>query len=361
MSWAVFDLNGTLLDVGAVGDGLLHEALFAAMTLNHVGEYRPLPELLVAAAQRRHDALGAPGPAEVAAAAAGMPAFPEAAEALDLLAGAGLRLAVLTNSPTERAEAGLRAAGLRDRFAHVVGSDRVGVFKPDGRVYRHGLAVLGAEPQDATMVAAHWWDLRGARAAGLRVAWVARGEGALSTLLPAPDAQGADLREVARAIVELPRREPAPAGLVRRATSADAAAVAGLLHDFNEEFDTPTPGPAVLARRLGPLLDGGDAVALVAEDPPAAVALMTFRPNVWFGGPVALLDELYVRPALRGGGIGTALLQRACALARERGSELMEIQVDEVDAGARRFYERHGFANGDPDGEGRALYYFREL
>lgn len=200
MAWAVFDLNGTLLDVAALGDDLLREALFAAMTLNHVGEYRPLPELLAAAARRRHEALGGPPVEAVKEAAAAMPAYPEAAEALDLLAAAGLSLAVLTNSPTERAEAGLRAAGLRDRFAHVVGTDQVGAFKPDARVYRHGLSVLGAAPAEATMVAAHWWDLRGARAVGMRVAWVARGEGALSSLLPDPDARGADLLEVAEAI-----------------------------------------------------------------------------------------------------------------------------------------------------------------
>jgi 2-haloacid dehalogenase len=64
-------------------------------------------------------------------------------------------------------------------------------------VYRHGLSVLGAEPADATMVAAHWWDLRGARAAGMRVAWVGRGEGTLSPLLGEPDARGADLLETA--------------------------------------------------------------------------------------------------------------------------------------------------------------------
>jgi 2-haloacid dehalogenase len=131
-------------------------------------------------------------------AAASMPAFPDAAPALDLLAGAGLRLAVLSNSPTARAEDGLRAAGLRDRFAHVIGTDQVGVFKPDARVYRHGLAVIGAAPGAATMVAAHWWDLRGARAVGMRVAWVSRGEGALSSLLPDPDARGPDLLAVAR-------------------------------------------------------------------------------------------------------------------------------------------------------------------
>ena len=151
--WAVFDLNGTLLDPAGIGAAALDRAILAALTLNHVGEYRRFPELLEAGGAT------AGGP---------MPAYPEAGRALDVLAGAGLGLAVLTNSPTDVAEAGLRAAGLRERFAHVVGTDQVGVFKPDGRVYRHGLSVIGAEPGDATMVAAHWWDLRGARAAGMR-------------------------------------------------------------------------------------------------------------------------------------------------------------------------------------------------
>jgi 2-haloacid dehalogenase len=167
------------------------------MTLNHVGEYRPFTDLLRAAVARRRT----PDEGEAAmAAAARMPAYPEVPAALDRLAGAGLRLAVLTNSPTERAEAGLRHAGLRERFEQVIGTDQVGVFKPDARVYRHGLAMLGAEPERATMVAAHWWDLRGARAVGMRVAWVGRGEGTLTGLLPEPDAAGADLLAVAEAL-----------------------------------------------------------------------------------------------------------------------------------------------------------------
>jgi len=180
--WVLFDLNGTLLDPAEVGPAALDRAILAGMTLNHVGEYRPFTELLAAG--------GAP-------ADAAMPAFPEALGALDVLAAAGFRLAVLTNSPTEVAERGLRAAGLRDRFAHVIGTDQVGVFKPDARVYRHGLATVGAAAGDATMVAAHWWDLRGARAVGMRVAWVGRGEGTLNPLLGDPDARGADLLRTA--------------------------------------------------------------------------------------------------------------------------------------------------------------------
>jgi len=149
--------------------------------------------------------------------------------------------------------------------------------------------------------------------------------------------------------------------MVRRADPRDAPVVAALLHDFNLEFETPTPGVEVLAGRLEVLLRGDRTIALLGGEPAAGVALLTLRPNLWYDGPVALLDELYVRPPLRGRGIGTALLQRACAVVRERGARLLEINVDEVDTDARRFYERHGFVNEVPPGAGRMLYYERYL
>ena len=147
----------------------------------------------------------------------------------------------------------------------------------------------------------------------------------------------------------------------RVATPDDAAVAAQMLHDFNVEFDTPTPGPDVLAERLRGLLARDDVAVLLGGDPPVAIALLTFRPGVWAAGPVALLEELYVRPGMRGEGIGHTVLERAMALARERGSETFEINVDEDDTDARRFYEAHGFSNTEPGRTDRLLYYFREL
>lgn len=147
----------------------------------------------------------------------------------------------------------------------------------------------------------------------------------------------------------------------RTATADDAATVAALLDAFNREFDTPTPGPAVLAARLERLLAGGDVLALLAGEPASAVALLTLRPNVWYDGRVALLDELYVAPGLRARGTGTALLRAAEAAVRQRGAEVVEVNVDGVDVDARRFYERHGYACTEPGEDEPMLFYYREL
>jgi GNAT superfamily N-acetyltransferase len=147
----------------------------------------------------------------------------------------------------------------------------------------------------------------------------------------------------------------------RLATPGEAIVVAELLDAFNQEFETPTPGIRVLAERLVGLLEREDTLALLIGEPAVGVALVTLRPNVWFDGPVALLDELYVAPGSRGLGLGSRLLAAVETSVRERGAELLEVNVDGEDVDARRFYERHGYANREPGQPEPQLYYFREL
>ena len=59
----------------------------------------------------------------------------------------------------------------------------------------------------------------------------------------------------------------------RVATVLEATTVASLLDTFldtfNREYNTPTPGTAVLATRLERLLAGGEVIALLIGDPAA--------------------------------------------------------------------------------------------
>lgn len=147
---------------------------------------------------------------------------------------------------------------------------------------------------------------------------------------------------------------------IRVADVADALTVGRLLFDFNTEFDSPTPDAATLAARFGPLLARDDVVVLLAADD-AGFAFVTLRPTPYSDGPLAQLEELYVRADLRDRGIGGALLTAAIEEVRARGGEEIHINVDEVDGDTRRFYERHGFTNIQPGEDYRMLCYLREL
>jgi GNAT superfamily N-acetyltransferase len=147
----------------------------------------------------------------------------------------------------------------------------------------------------------------------------------------------------------------------RAATPSEAETVARLLDAFNREYHTPTPGPEVLAARLRTLLAGSDVIAFLAGDPAVGVVLLTLRPNVWYDGPVALVDELYVAPEARGRGLGSALLVAAESFIRERGGRLIEIAVDGADTDAHRFYERRGYTCTEAGQDQPSFYYQRTV
>jgi len=164
----------------------------------------------------------------------------------------------------------------------------------------------------------------------------------------------------------MPPRQPASPedAVIRRATPGDAEAVARLLHDFQMEFDEPSPGTEALGERYADLIRNRDMTVLLAGDGPAGFAQIRYRPWVYSAGPQAhsYLEELYVVPSLRGRGIGRALLDAAMDTARNEGASHMELGTSENDHAARALYESAGFTNreGRPD-EPVMLFYEREL
>lgn len=154
----------------------------------------------------------------------------------------------------------------------------------------------------------------------------------------------------------------APQSEIRRAGAGDAANVARLLHDFNSEYDEPTPSVPALTERLGELLGDNEITVLLAGDPPTGFALFRLRPSLWAKAADAYLEELYVIPAQRRKGIGRALLEASIEAARDAGANHFELTTGETDTEARALYESRGFTNheGTPDGP-RMLYYELDL
>lgn len=149
---------------------------------------------------------------------------------------------------------------------------------------------------------------------------------------------------------------------VRRATPGDAPEVARLLHDFQVEYDEPSPGIEMLEERYGDLIRNKEMIVLLVGEGPDGFAQLRFRPWVYSAGLHSYLEELYVVPALRGNGLGQALLEAAMETARGEGAEQMELGTSEDDVAARKLYESAGFINreGGPDGP-VMFFYEREL
>jgi 2-haloacid dehalogenase len=215
----VFDVNETLLDLRALdplfaevlGDSALRGQWFAAMLqLSFVGgltgRYVNFTTAQRAALQMTAARAGrAVRDADIDAVLQAMrqlPPHPEVPQALSRLHDAGFRLTALTNSVLEVAQAQLANAGLADKFEHIFSADEVHALKPAPQPYRMVADRTGVHIGELRLIAAHAWDVSGALAAGCQAAFVARPGMVPSPLGPQPGIIGADLAEVAEALLE---------------------------------------------------------------------------------------------------------------------------------------------------------------
>ncbi len=207
----LFDVNGTLTDPGGLGDPwgrpelglrMLRSAIQTAMVDALVGAYHPFREHIRAAIEVEAHRAGLDLSLldDAAERATHLDPFPDASAALDLLRDNGHTLATLTNSGAEGGRRTLQAAGLADRFHRFLGVDAVRTFKPHPSTYAHAVHELGVRAQEIVLVAAHGFDVSGAKTAGLRTAWISRGEDVLSAMTPEPDVRADDLLGAARAL-----------------------------------------------------------------------------------------------------------------------------------------------------------------
>jgi HAD superfamily hydrolase (TIGR01549 family) len=94
---------------------------------------------------------------------------------LELLRGR-YRLGIVANQPSEVRSA-MHRDGLETFFEIWAVSDDLGVRKPDPRLFEMALEVAHSEPDRAVMVGDRLdYDVRPAKAAGMRAVWMLRGE-----------------------------------------------------------------------------------------------------------------------------------------------------------------------------------------
>jgi GNAT superfamily N-acetyltransferase len=132
---------------------------------------------------------------------------------------------------------------------------------------------------------------------------------------------------------------------IRPARPSDRARAVALLVRQMEEHDL-TVARAALARAVGTLLArpalGRVLVARLAGRT-IGVAVLSFVWTIEHGGASSWLDELYVEPAHRGSGIGTALLRAAIAAVVASGARAIDLEVVAGHERAANLYRREGF------------------
>ncbi len=187
----VFDVNETLLDLKGLGPAFAEvfgstepmgewfaRMLHGSLVANATNRYRPFgligTEALVTLAQKRGVELHPDRAVEIVAGMRQLPAHPDVPDALDRLRAAGYTLVTLTNGSSDTVAAQLDHAGIARYFDRALSVDAIRQFKPAPAVYLHATAVLGVDVDQALMIAAHDWDVVGARSVGMPGAYLAR-------------------------------------------------------------------------------------------------------------------------------------------------------------------------------------------
>ena len=216
-----FDVNETLLDlkplkesvtkalgghdelVGLWFSTMLHYSLVDTLT----GNYHPFPEIGVAALQMVAESKGIELSKENAGQAIhpvfiNLPPHPDVIEGLKDLKKQGFILVSLTNSSDDGVKTQFENAGLIDIFDRRLTVEGIHKFKPDLAVYRWALDQMNVTASEAMLVAAHGWDIAGARAAGFQTVFVARPGKVLYPLAEKPDQVVKDIKELAQLLAK---------------------------------------------------------------------------------------------------------------------------------------------------------------
>lgn len=141
---------------------------------------------------------------------------------------------------------------------------------------------------------------------------------------------------------------------IRQAAVADHAPAFELLKRFfiEEGFETPLVEMSQSLKAM--LVHPGTAVFLARQgDLACGVATVRYTPSLEHG-LYAEIEDLYIRPELRGQGLAKMLVGHCCAWCQTQGCSSVEVCITpeaEASHGLSRFYQRLGFAD-----TGRSLF-----
>jgi GNAT superfamily N-acetyltransferase len=143
---------------------------------------------------------------------------------------------------------------------------------------------------------------------------------------------------------------------MRRALSDDIGLLVDLMAEFYAEANYQLDRTHAADAFSQLLADERLGYAWIIEDDRQAVGhvVVTLRFAMEYGGIIACLDDLYVRPSSRNRGLATRALLDARHFCETRGVRAMTVEVSYSNAPAQKAYRRAGYAEA-PDRQILAL------
>jgi len=214
-----FDIIGTVFPItplrpaivalGLPPSGL--EAWFAtglrdAFALTAAGDFAPLPRVLDGALDQLLAEQGLPanpsGKAAVLDQMTRLKPRPDTRDAFEAIARAGMRIVAVSNGSRSATRSLLQGGQLDELVAHIVSVEDVKLFKPRREIYDHAVRTARVKARRVALVAAHGWDINGAKAAGLTAAYLSA-DRPFPSVMRHPDVEADSLIDLARALIAL--------------------------------------------------------------------------------------------------------------------------------------------------------------
>ena len=132
---------------------------------------------------------------------------------------------------------------------------------------------------------------------------------------------------------------------IRPLAAADRAAWSPLWDGYTEFYGVdlaPEVTDETWRRLLDPDVDVHGFCAIDGGGALVGFVHYLFHPVTWSITPRCYLEDLYVAPDIRGGGIGARLIKAVYAAADVRQADQVYWYTDETNAAARRLYDRIG-------------------
>ena len=107
------------------------------------------------------------------------------------------------------------------------------------------------------------------------------------------------------------------------------------------------PSPRGVSRAPRPIRAWARAWLIQADGRDAGYMVVTFGYSMEYGGRDAFIDDLFIRPAYRHAGLGSALVRHARELCAARGVRALHLEVARDNGVAQRVYHRAGFVSTD--------------